>query len=73
MNLRDSTTMPSRLPRTSGWTALRMSELAVYFNGTVTSEAEKNAIWDAIKTVPDWAMRSWPMSKWRRSPARARR
>ena len=26
----------------------------LYFNGTVTSEAEKNAIWDAIKTVPDW-------------------
>ena len=26
----------------------------LYFSGTVTSEAEKNAIWDAIKTVPDW-------------------
>ena len=26
----------------------------LYFNGTVTSEAEKNAIWDALKTVPDW-------------------
>ena len=26
----------------------------LHFNGTVTSEAEKNAIWDAIKTVPDW-------------------
>jgi nucleoid-associated protein YgaU len=24
------------------------------FNGTVGSEAEKNAIWDAIKTVPEW-------------------
>jgi nucleoid-associated protein YgaU len=24
------------------------------FNGTVSSEAEKNAIWDALKTVPDW-------------------
>jgi nucleoid-associated protein YgaU len=24
------------------------------FTGTVGSEAEKNAIWDAIKTVPDW-------------------
>src|SRR6185295_5789250 len=22
--------------------------------GTVGSEAEKNAIWDALKTVPDW-------------------
>ena len=24
------------------------------FTGTVGSEAEKNAIWDAIKTVPEW-------------------
>lgn len=26
----------------------------LHFTGTVASEAEKNAIWDAIKTVPDW-------------------
>jgi nucleoid-associated protein YgaU len=26
----------------------------LHFNGTVKSEAEKNAIWDALKTVPDW-------------------
>ncbi len=26
----------------------------LYFKGTVTSEAEKNAIWDALKTVGDW-------------------
>ena len=26
----------------------------LYFKGTVGSEAEKNAIWDALKTVPDW-------------------
>jgi nucleoid-associated protein YgaU len=26
----------------------------LYFNGTVKSETEKNAIWDALKTVPDW-------------------
>lgn len=26
----------------------------LHFNGTVTSEAEKNAIWDALKAVPDW-------------------
>ena len=26
----------------------------LYFRGTVKSEAEKNRIWDAIKTVPDW-------------------
>ncbi|MGE3191482.1 MAG: LysM peptidoglycan-binding domain-containing protein [Vicinamibacterales bacterium] len=24
------------------------------FNGTVATEAEKNAIWDAIKTIPAW-------------------
>jgi nucleoid-associated protein YgaU len=26
----------------------------LHINGTVTSEADKNLIWDAIKTVPDW-------------------
>ena len=26
----------------------------LHFKGTVKSEAEKNKIWDAIKTVPDW-------------------
>jgi nucleoid-associated protein YgaU len=26
----------------------------LHFTGTVASEAEKNGIWDAIKTVPDW-------------------
>jgi len=26
----------------------------LYFTGTVGSEAEKNAIWDALKTSPDW-------------------
>ena len=26
----------------------------VHITGTVTSEVEKNAIWDAIKTVPGW-------------------
>lgn len=26
----------------------------LYFRGTVTSQDEANAIWDAIKTVPDW-------------------
>ena len=26
----------------------------LHFTGTVSSEAEKNAIWDALKTVPDW-------------------
>jgi nucleoid-associated protein YgaU len=27
----------------------------LYFKGTVGSEAEKNAIWDALKTQPDWS------------------
>ena len=26
----------------------------LHFNGTVKSDFEKNAIWDALKTVPDW-------------------
>jgi nucleoid-associated protein YgaU len=26
----------------------------LYFSGTVSSEDEKNQIWNAIKTVPDW-------------------
>jgi nucleoid-associated protein YgaU len=26
----------------------------LYFNGTVNSDDEKNQIWNAIKTVPDW-------------------
>lgn len=26
----------------------------LYFKGTVKSQEEKNKIWDAIKTVPDW-------------------
>ena len=26
----------------------------LYFKGTVASEAEKNQLWDAIKTIPDW-------------------
>ena len=26
----------------------------LHFSGTVTSEAEKNAIWDALKTLPEW-------------------
>jgi len=26
----------------------------LYFKGTVSSDAEKNKIWDAIKTIPEW-------------------
>ena len=26
----------------------------LYFKGTVGTEAEKNQIWDAIKTIPTW-------------------
>ena len=26
----------------------------LYFNGTVNSEDEKNQIWSALKTIPDW-------------------
>ena len=27
----------------------------LYFNGTTTTQAEANKIWDAIKTIPDWS------------------
>jgi nucleoid-associated protein YgaU len=27
----------------------------LYFSGSVKSEAEKNEIWTAIKTIPDWS------------------
>jgi nucleoid-associated protein YgaU len=26
----------------------------LYWKGTVATEADKNQIWDAIKTIPDW-------------------
>ena len=26
----------------------------LYFNGTVNTEDEKNQIWNALKTIPDW-------------------
>jgi LysM repeat protein len=26
----------------------------LYFNGSVKTEADKNEIWNAIKTIPDW-------------------
>jgi nucleoid-associated protein YgaU len=26
----------------------------LYFTGTVKTEAEKNELWNAIKTIPDW-------------------
>ena len=26
----------------------------LHFKGTVATEADKNAIWDAIKTIPTW-------------------
>jgi nucleoid-associated protein YgaU len=27
----------------------------LFFHGTVTTQAEANKIWDAIKTIPDWS------------------
>jgi nucleoid-associated protein YgaU len=26
----------------------------LYFKGTIATEAEKNELWNAIKTIPDW-------------------
>ena len=55
MNLRDkynSAIQTAKNFRMDGSAQEREGKL--YFTGTVGSEAEKNAIWDAIKTVPDW-------------------
>ena len=55
MNLRDkynSAIQTAKNFRMDGSAQDRDGKL--HFTGTVTSEAEKNAIWDAIKTVPDW-------------------
>jgi nucleoid-associated protein YgaU len=55
MNLRDKYTnaiQTAKNFRMDGSAQERDGKL--HFTGTVTSEAEKNAIWDAIKTVPDW-------------------
>ena len=55
MNLRDKYThaiQTAKNFRMDGSAQERDGKL--HFTGTVTSETEKNAIWDAIKTVPDW-------------------
>lgn len=55
MNLRDkynSAIQTAKNFRMDGSAQERDGKL--HFTGTVTSEAEKNAIWDAIKTVPEW-------------------
>src|SRR5262245_22816444 len=55
MNLRDKynhAIQTAKNFRMDGSAQERDSKL--HFTGTVTSEAEKNAIWDAIKTVSDW-------------------
>jgi nucleoid-associated protein YgaU len=55
MNLRDKYThaiQTAKNFRFDGSAQERDGKL--HFTGTVNSEAEKNSIWDAIKTVPDW-------------------
>jgi nucleoid-associated protein YgaU len=55
MNLRDKYTnaiQTAKNFRMDGSAQEREGKL--YFNGSVTSDAEKNAIWEAIKTEPDW-------------------
>jgi nucleoid-associated protein YgaU len=55
MNLRDKYThaiQTAKNFRMDGSAQERDGKL--HFTGTVGSDAEKNAIWDAIKTVPDW-------------------
>ena len=55
MNLRDkynSAIQTAKGFRMQGAAEERDGKL--YFKGMVKSEEEKNKIWDAIKTVPDW-------------------
>ena len=55
MNLRDK--YQSAISTAKGFHmdgAAEEREGKLYFHGTVHSESEKNAIWDALKTVPDW-------------------
>ena len=55
MNLRDkynSAIQTAKGFRMEGSAEERDGKL--YFKGMVKSEEEKNKIWDAIKTVPDW-------------------
>ena len=55
MNLRDKYThaiQTAKNFRMDGSAQERDGKL--HFTGTVGSESEKNSIWDAIKTVPDW-------------------
>ena len=55
MNLRDkynSAIQTAKNFRMDGSAEERGGKL--HFNGTVKSDTEKNRIWDAIKTVPDW-------------------
>ncbi len=55
MNLRDKYThaiQTAKNFRMDGSAEERDGRL--HFDGAVTSEAEKNAIWDAITTVPEW-------------------
>ena len=55
MNLRDkyaNAIQTAKNFRMDGSAQERVGKL--HFIGTVTSDAEKNAIWDALKTVPDW-------------------
>ena len=44
-----------------GTTEERDGELVI--KGTVGAEAEKNAIWDAIKTIPTWKNDDFPQAK----------
>ena len=43
-----------RRSQSSGSGAAEERDGKLHFHGTVTSEDQKNKIWDAIKTIPDW-------------------
>jgi nucleoid-associated protein YgaU len=54
MNLRDKYSRAIQAAKGKFHGDAQEREGKLHFKGTVGSEAEKNEIWSAIKTVPDW-------------------
>ena len=55
MNLRDKYSEAVQTAKKFGMDgSAQEKDGKLHFTGTVGSEAEKNAIWDALKKVPDW-------------------
>ena len=54
MGLRIHTPTPSRRRRGSSTATPSKKAGKLHFKGTVATDAEKNEIWNAIKTIPTW-------------------